>query len=216
MKKLIYGVGINDANYRVQEFKTSTIDGVKKKRLLSHCPIYRKWVGVLARTCDEKTKMKSPHYADSKICDEWLTFSNFSRWVGDLDISNLELDKDILFKGNKLYSPKTCAFIPKCINLILATNPSYRTELPLGVVGIENCRFEARLKIRGKVKIIGYYDNAELAHKAWQIEKSKYIIEMICWWKTQASYNKEVSDSLLIRAEQLIFDSENDKETKEL
>ena len=30
----------------------------------------------------------------------------------------MNLDKDILIKGNKIYSPKTCIFVPNDINVL--------------------------------------------------------------------------------------------------
>ncbi|MDH7629243.1 hypothetical protein QHE53_21315, partial [Aeromonas salmonicida] len=66
-------------------------------------------------------------YNPSTVCDEWLQFSNFLVWWKDNYIEDFELDKDfkslVLF-GNphhKLYSPETCQFIPKWMNLVHRT-----------------------------------------------------------------------------------------------
>ena len=34
-------------------------------------------------------------------------------------IEKWEIDKDVLLKGNKIYSEDTCVFIPPCLNLML-------------------------------------------------------------------------------------------------
>lgn len=54
------------------------------------------------------------------------------------------LDKDILVKGNKIYSPETCCFVPQEINNLFTKRKSCRGTLPIGVKYIkENKKFSA-------------------------------------------------------------------------
>lgn len=81
-----------------------------------------------------------PGYAECMICDEWLDDKRrFYEWV-DRNFymiegePTVELDKDILVQGNKLYSPETCIFVPKRINdLFCHINGHTDNGLPTGV-----------------------------------------------------------------------------------
>ena len=57
---------------------------------------------------------------DKYVCDEWLNFQNYAEWYYEnyysIDKERMELDKDILVKGNNIYSPDTCIFVPQRIN----------------------------------------------------------------------------------------------------
>lgn len=94
------------------------------------------WVDMIRRCCDEKYKEKKPFYKDSKVCEEWCNFQNFAKWyynnyyevIGE----QMCLDKDILHKHNKLYSPDNCIIVPQSINKLLERNNS-SNGLPLGV-----------------------------------------------------------------------------------
>jgi hypothetical protein len=45
----------------------------------------------------------------------------------------MDLDKDILHKGNKIYSSDTCVFVPQFINKLFINRNADRGILPLGV-----------------------------------------------------------------------------------
>lgn len=81
---------------------------------------YRLWTNLLRRTKNSKYYYKYPTYKDVKVCDEWMLFSNFLSWCENPENGyrkGYELDKDILSdKDNKIYSPKTCCFVPHKIN----------------------------------------------------------------------------------------------------
>ena len=102
IKKLTYGVGINDANYQVQP----RIKGIKYM-----CPFYQKWQSMLNRAYNKKYIARQPTYIGISVCYKWLTFSNFKRWMEKQDWVGKALDKDIIYPNNKEYSPKTCYFV---------------------------------------------------------------------------------------------------------
>lgn len=86
--------------------------------------IYSKWDSMMKRCYSAYGKddiKKKTYYGKVKVCDEWLNFQNFAKWYEDnyYDIGEeLEIDKDILIKGNKIYSPNTCLLVPKKINML--------------------------------------------------------------------------------------------------
>lgn len=105
----VYGIGITG--------KDSVCISYKNKNS------YMCWMNMLRRCYDESyLANKAITYKDCKVCDEWLYYPNFERWYDDnyYEIPNerVHLDKDILHKDNKIYSPETCVFVPQSINNI--------------------------------------------------------------------------------------------------
>ncbi len=70
---------------------------------------------MLQRCYSESYLNKRPSYRGCSVCEEWKTFSNFMAWMKNKNMENLELEKDILVPGNKLYSPETCVFVSRWI-----------------------------------------------------------------------------------------------------
>ena len=79
------------------------------------------WHNMYNRCYREDYLEKNPQYKGCSICDEWLNDREaFYNWVAEnyyiIDGEQIDLDKDILVKGNKVYSPDTCIFAPHVIN----------------------------------------------------------------------------------------------------
>ena len=98
---------------------------------------YNTWCNMLKRCYSEEYHKKKPTYRDCKVCDEWLNFQNFAKWYEEnyYGIANEEmhLDKDILCKGNKIYSTETCIFVPQRINVLFTKSNKMRGEYPIGI-----------------------------------------------------------------------------------
>jgi hypothetical protein len=109
--KKVYGVGINDADYKIYH-QIKCGDGTRKT--LWVCPYYSTWCSMLERCYGRRSKDKRPTYAGVTICDEWLTFSNFKAWMEQQDWEGKYLDKDYMsvITGKKIYSPENtlCGF----------------------------------------------------------------------------------------------------------
>jgi len=104
---MILGIGINDADYVVNK-------GGRGNHTVCH--IYSAWHNMLKRCYNKGTQDKNPTYKGCSVCDEWLLFSNFKRWMDDNNYKGEHLDKDILKEGNKIYSPDTCYLVSNRIN----------------------------------------------------------------------------------------------------
>ena len=78
-----------------------------------------RWQGILRRCYGNSKKCRT--YRECYVCDEWLTFSKFKEWFDKNYIDGWEIDKDILVKGNKVYSPDTCCFVPREINIFFTS-----------------------------------------------------------------------------------------------
>lgn len=111
------------------------------------------------------------------------------------------IDKDILKKGNKIYSPQTCVFVPKQINSLFVFSKSRRGNLPVGVsYDKEQKKYQAYYTVNGKHIRIGRYDNLEEAFLAYKKRKEKYLKEVADLYKDKipkklydAMYNWEIS-----------------------
>jgi len=102
-KKLVYGVGINDADYVTQKWETiSYVNGKQKQNLVWECHYYRTWCGMLMRCYSAKHQERNPTYKGCSVSEEWLRFSNFKSWMERQDFEGMQLDKDLLFEGNKV------------------------------------------------------------------------------------------------------------------
>lgn len=97
-RRLIYGAGINDADYQTQ-----VVGYVEGKRCsIWRCPYYVKWKSMLKRAYCQKFHKKEPTYTNCKVCEEWLLFSNFKAWVdkqSNRDWEDKHLDKDFIVVG---------------------------------------------------------------------------------------------------------------------
>lgn len=164
----IFGFGINDADYMT----TPKIGGK-----IVYCPFYRKWLGMLHRTCSDELKEKYPTYKGCYVVDEWLTFSTFREWMRQQDWENKELDKDIIIPGNKEYGPSTCVFVSHEVNSLLNDHGSARGDFPQGVKPNGN-GFQARLSLSGRRKALGTFDTPEEASNIYILAKSTEIIRV--------------------------------------
>ena len=170
-KKLVYGVGINDADYAI----SSLADG---KRVL--CPYYSKWRGILMRCYSEDSRKRQPTYADCTIAVEWIVFSVFKAWMEKQEWEGKELDKDIIDPHNKQYGPSSCAFVTSALNQ-LVTHSRFKEgrTLPTGVWEIprkkvSSCRFKASASggVTGKTVTLGYHHTATAAAHAYTTYKT--------------------------------------------
>ena len=171
---LVYGVGVNDW------VGNTHIDGKDIKE-------YALWNGMLQRCIDEKYKQKYPTYNDVTCSKEWLSMTKFIEDVSQMKgfgLSGWGLDKDILVKGNKLYSKDNCCFVPAEINMLLVKRDNARGEWPIGVCFRKNTgKFMAQLTINGKTKYLGRFTTAEEAFQVYKLAKEAYIKVVANKWK---------------------------------
>ena len=165
MKRLLHGVGINDADYKT--CVTLRTDGIKKT--LWKCPYYERWSNMLQRCYFKKYQEAVPTYKGCVVCDEWLTFSNFKKWMEQQDWEGKHLDKDFLGNGSKIYNPSTCVFVPPEVNGFLVVGKKTGRSLPLGVKITKHNKKNPYLVRSGKrdTMHIGYFSDPQDAHQAW-------------------------------------------------
>ena len=185
----------NIIKHRVKDVKWPIICGIGyigrskdyiNKRKKSYA--YTCWANMIRRCYDEKTQGKHPTYSQCTVCDEWHCFIEFEKWFNKNYIQDWCLDKDILFKGNKIYSPATCCFVPYEINSLFTKRQRHRGNTPIGVIyceaqnGFKAC-YKATLKKNGKHVYLGCFKTAEEAFNAYKVAKEEWIKDLANKWK---------------------------------
>jgi len=167
VKKLSFGVGINDATYPVnQKLNGNTI----------LCPFFIKWKNMITRCYSVEFHKRQPAYKACSVTKEWLSFMSFRSWMKKQDWRGKELDKDILYLNNKIYSPETCLFIDHNINMLLNSRTSLRGDNPQGVnFDKKSMKFRAQITRFGKKKTLGLFNTAKEAELIYKKEKAEYI-----------------------------------------
>ncbi len=98
--------------------------------------IYTVWNGMFQRCYNENIRYKFSTYKGCTVDKSWHNFQNFADWYENNHKSHMKgwhIDKDILKKGNKIYSPETCCFIPIEINSLFTKCNKARSEYPISV-----------------------------------------------------------------------------------
>lgn len=169
-QKLVYGVGINDAGYVVTKKETVVVDGKRKMKLVWECPYYRVWHSMLMRCYSPKYQERQPTYKGCSVSEDWLRFSNFRAWMECQDFEGKQLDKDLLFEGNKVYSAETCVFVTSVVNSFTSDRGAARGECLIGVdwhKASGKFRATCRNTFTNKKEHIGYFACQVEAHQEW-------------------------------------------------
>lgn len=167
--KCVFNVGMIGSKYKTRNAKGKQIKE------------YNTWAQMLKRCYDEKSASKNKTYEEVYVCDEWFLFENFYEWLHSqnnfekwLNNHEFAIDKDILFKGNKIYSPDTCCLVPRIVNNIFTKRESLRGNLPIGVCKKGN-RYAAQMDNKKNTVRLGYFDTKYEAFNAYKTIKENYI-----------------------------------------
>lgn len=164
--------------------------GVGKYTENSSTKMGKKWRSIFQRSYSEKLYINNPTYHDVTVCEEWKCFQNFGEWYENNwkpHMVGWHLDKDVLIKGNKIYSPETCCFVPIEINSLLISCKARRGELPIGVSKKGN-KFYSILTLNGK----HVYNTIEEAFQVYKEAKEDKIKKVANKWRgkiTEKCYN---------------------------
>lgn len=179
-KPSVYGVGVIGD-------EICTKNGRKTKE-------YKLWSSMLQRCYDSALKQKYPSYQNCTTSESFNYLLNFKEWcvdqVGfnskDNNDKEFALDKDILIKGNKIYSEDTCCFVPYEINNLLSSNRKLRGDTPIGVCfHTRDNKYQACLNTGTSRVSLGYFPSVTEAFLAYKEAKEAYIKEVANKWKDQ-------------------------------
>lgn len=205
---LVYGVGVNDADYIVKPGNMGA---------RTYCKYYSDWMSMLQRGYSSLWKDKYSSYENVSVIKSWHTFTTFKDWATSyeekfkIDIKLYHLDKDLITIQNTTYGPEHCAYVDSPTNKCIGVSKVKSGDLPFGVY-FEKCSGKYKAQIRDYSKNqtnLGRYTNSRDAHRAWQISKHKVLKDI-----ANKQFDHRVRDGILLRANILLEDYKNGIETK--
>ena len=158
---------------------------------------YSVWNSMLRRCYSGKEQKKHPTYKDCSVCKEWLNYSDFKEWFDnnyyEINGEQMCLDKDILMKGNKIYSHDTCVFVPQNINKLFTKSNKARGKYPIGVSFCKDKnKYQAHCRIfyngKSQKKFLGLYNTIDDAFKVYKQFKENYIKQVAEEYKDKIPY----------------------------
>lgn len=143
-------------------------------------PLLSVWMLMLKRCYYNDNQLSIRTYIGCTVVDEWHNFQNFAAWARQqigFDLETRNLDKDILVKGNRVYGPDTCCFVPSRVNMLLVSATKSRGDCPVGV-SFQEERNKYRVFCsdeNSKTKFLGRFESADVAFLAYKTYKESVI-----------------------------------------
>ena len=173
----VCGVGITGTKY------PSKVNGVLTKE-------YNLWCSMLTRCYSDAYRKKRPTYEGCEVSDKFKSYEYFYEWCHSqigFGVEGWHLDKDLLVKGNKVYSEDSCVFLPSEINSLLTKRTASRGEYLIGVSWYSKSKtFIAQVnKNKGKPEHLGYFKTEIEAFNAYKQAKESFVKEQANNWKSE-------------------------------
>ena len=170
----VHGVGVLGTKYPTR------VNGVLTKE-------YVLWVRMLERCYSDVLKKRCPTYEGCEASENFKYCEYFYEWcqnqigfgIEGFGIEGFELDKDLLIKGNKVYSETTCVFLPREINSLLTKRTASRGKHLIGVYWCNTSKaFVAQVnKGKGVQEKLGYFNTEIEAFNAYKKAKESFVKE---------------------------------------
>lgn len=168
MAKTVYGVGCLG-------------NGKYKSRLPNNGPCtkeYSTWSSMMHRCYgEERDETTLRNYIDCLVCEDWHNFQNFAKWCNsqpEMLYKNSSLDKDILVKGNRVYSPNACCFVPSQLNTAVTGTKHQNSTGKAGVWKFKDS-YISEVTIFSAKSGLGSFDNIDDAQFVYNKVKEAYI-----------------------------------------
>ena len=188
----VCGVGMIGTKY------PSRINNIKTKE-------YTTWHRMIRRSFDIALKERQPTYKEVTCCKEWLLYENFYEWLHSQENfdkwfngERWNLDKDILIKKNKVYSPKTCCLVPNTVNTLFVKNDADRGDLPIGVGKRKGAFFvQFSNSLENGHEYLGTYQTKEEAFLAYKHRKEEVIKHVAEIEYSKCNITKECYEAMM-------------------
>lgn len=176
----VFGIGVNENKQKVSD----------RGKLIRE---YVLWTSILNR-CSKNCWDRFPTYVGTNISENFKSYEYFYEWcqeqIGfntkDRNNEYWQLDKDILVKGNKLYSEDTCCFIPQEVNTLFVKRVNKRGKHPIGVyLDKRTSNFIAQCNAKGKHTFLGRYKTEVEAFQVYKEFKEALIKGVANEYKSQ-------------------------------
>ena len=190
-----YGVGyLGEGEYKTRENGKKTDE-------------YIIWCGILRRCYDPKLHERESTYKNCTVEEYLLNFQNMGEWINnnyyEIPGEQMCLDKDILCKGNKVYSRETCIFVPERINLLFTKCDNRRGDSPIGVTPRESGNYQVFCSNGYRKSVyLGSYSTEEEAFQVYKEYKEKVIKEVI------DSYEGKIPEPFYSRLKEAMYNYE--------
>ena len=169
---------------------------------------YQTWHDIFRRCYDPKYHTNKPSYISCEVCENWRFYKNFYEWIISQsnyyclkDANDCRVDKDILIKGNKIYSPDTCCLVPGVVNSLFVKADRNRGAYPIGVSKIhkDSDLFQARCNnpFSRETISIGIYNTPEDAFYAYKNYKENIIKQVAINEYKKGTITKQCYDAMM-------------------
>ena len=171
----VFSVGVLGTKY------PSKVNGIQTKE-------YNLWNHMLQRCYSDTCKKKQPTYEGCEVSDKFKSYEYFYEWCQNqigFNNKDWQLDKDLLIKGNKVYSEDSCIFIPQEINSLLTKRTASRGEYLIGVYWHKKGGAFAAMVSRnkGSPEYLGLFNTEIEAFNAYKVAKESFVKEQANKWK---------------------------------
>ena len=169
---------------KVMSIKCKTVYGVGflniEQSTLKRTKSYTTWYSMVERCYSENFYKKYPSYIGCTLYEDWHDYYIFKKWYDEnyyeIEGEIICLDKDILVKGNKIYSPNTCVFAPNRVNCLILNVKAKRGKYPIGTYLSKSNKFIARcVDEKGKYISLGSFNTANEAFLSYKAYKENII-----------------------------------------
>lgn len=161
----------------------------------------------MERRCKAGGTYQTKHPTYKGVENGFKYFQEFAEWFTAQKgyEERWDLDKDLLLRGNKVYSKTTCILLPRELNNLILKNDARRGRLPIGVSEVIGGWYMAKCSngLSGEDKkqlVLGYYKTPEEAFLSYKEYKESLIKFKAEKWKSEIdvrAYNALMSYEVL-------------------
>ena len=184
MKK-IFHVGHNDKQRKTHDI----INGKKVAR-----KEYQLWSSMLNRCYNPYMLNEKTAYIDCHVDEFFHSYTNFYDWCQDqvgFDFQHYHIDKDLLSNNGKIYSPETCLFLPRQINIAIKPHAE-GVDAPSAP---KTKIFHITITRHGITKSLGWFKTRKGSYAAYILAKKEYLKELASLYRN--CIDKRAYDALI-------------------